>query len=112
MMKRIVVFTGIFFFVLLSITFAAEEVEHATSLPLITIIPFIVMLLCIAIIPLIKEHWWENNWNKLIISCILGIPMGIYILFHDYIELLETMEEYLSFIIYVGSLLTLRFDFP
>ena len=104
MVRKIIVMGVVLLFILVSPSFAEEEAHHAVSLPLITIVPFIVMLLCIALIPLIKEHWWEDNWHKLIISCILGIPMGIYILFHDYIELLETMEEYLSFIIYVGSL--------
>ena len=37
-------------------------------------IPFAIMLLTIAIGPLVAEHWWEKNTNKLIISFILGVP--------------------------------------
>ncbi|MFC1562440.1 sodium:proton antiporter [candidate division KSB1 bacterium] len=102
--KRIAIFTIILFLAFFSYTAASETAHHPQSLPLITVIPFVIMLLCIAVIPLVKEHWWEDNWNKLKISCILGIPMGIYILFISPHELLEIMEEYISFIIYVGSL--------
>jgi len=104
MIKKVIILTISLILMSLPYTYAATETQHTESLPLITVIPFILMLLSIAIVPLIKEHWWESNWNKLIISLVLGIPMGIYILFHDYLELIETMEEYISFIIYVGSL--------
>lgn len=75
--------------------------------PVVSVTPFILMLTSIAVIPLVRGHWWENNWNKLIISGILGIPMGIYIFFNDFHELLEVLEEYVAFIVYVGSLFTI-----
>ncbi len=103
MNKRIAILAIILLLVHFSVTAAGEETHH-DSLPLISVIPFIIMLLCIAVIPLVKEHWWENNWNKLKISCILGIPIGIYIFFVNSHELLKVMEEYISFIIYVGAL--------
>lgn len=48
-----------------------------TSIPLWTLIPFVLMLLSIAVFPLVKktEHFWENNRNKLIVSIILSIPV-------------------------------------
>ena len=104
MIKKVIILTISLILMSFPYTYAATETQHTESLPLITVIPFILMLLSIAIVPLIKEHWWESNWNKLIISLVLGIPPGIYILFHDYLELIGTMEEYISFIIYVGSL--------
>ena len=36
-----------------------------TGIPLWASIPFVIMLLMIAIGPLVMEHWWENNKNKL-----------------------------------------------
>ena len=33
-----------------------------------SLIPFGLMLLMIAIGPLVAEHWWEKNTNKLIVS--------------------------------------------
>lgn len=38
------------------------------------LIPFVVMLLTIAIAPLAVEHWWEENRNKLIFTLLLSIP--------------------------------------
>jgi len=44
------------------------------------LIPFAVMLLSIAVLPLIPKvgEWWEENVHKLIISCILGLPVIIW----------------------------------
>lgn len=52
---------------------------NANSIPLWTLIPFILMLLSIAVFPLVKatEHLWENNKNKLIVSILLSIPVII-----------------------------------
>lgn len=51
----------------------------ANSIPLWTLIPFVLMLLSIAVFPLVKktEHFWENNRNKLIVSIILSIPVVV-----------------------------------
>ncbi|MBR1994171.1 MAG: sodium:proton antiporter, partial [Alistipes sp.] len=38
------------------------------------LIPFGVMLLTIAVAPLLFEHWWEKNRNKLIFTLLLSIP--------------------------------------
>ncbi len=47
------------------------------SVSLWTLIPFVLMLLSIAVFPLVKktEHFWENNRNKLIVSIVLSIPV-------------------------------------
>ncbi|MDO4758069.1 MAG: sodium:proton antiporter [Rikenellaceae bacterium] len=41
------------------------------------LLPFVVMLLTIAIAPLVAEHWWENNRNKLIFTLIVSVPTAI-----------------------------------
>lgn len=41
------------------------------------LIPFVVMLLTIAVAPLVAEHWWEKNRNKLIFTLIVSIPAAI-----------------------------------
>ena len=41
------------------------------------LIPFVVMLLTIAVAPLVAEHWWESNRNKLIFTLALSIPTAI-----------------------------------
>ncbi|GIX42508.1 MAG: sodium:proton antiporter [Leptospiraceae bacterium] len=45
-----------------------------------SVIPFILILLCIAILPLVAEHWWHSNKNKFIVSMVLGIPIAIYLI--------------------------------
>jgi len=68
---------------------------------------FALMLLSIAIIPLTPlEHWWHKNTNKLL----LGLALAAYPLFHLLVVapnphlLLETMHEYFSFIVLLGTL--------
>jgi len=43
--------------------------------------PFAALLLCIAVLPLIKatEHWWHHNRNKLIVALLLAVvTLGYY----------------------------------
>ncbi len=69
-------------------------------------IPFILMLLSIAILPLTCHKWWESNFNKLKISLLFGIPTLFYLLIYHHIhKLLDVMIfEYIPFIILLGSL--------
>jgi len=71
------------------------------------VIPFILMLLCIAVLPLTFEHWWESNLHKLIIAVILGAPMAIYFAVTgtaNQHHLIHTTYEYLAFMCLLGSL--------
>ena len=43
------------------------------------LIPFAVMLLMIAVAPLVAEHWWEENRNKLIFTLGLSIPTALFL---------------------------------
>ena len=74
-----------------------------------TMIPFIVMLLMIAVAPLVVGEWWEKNLNKLIVSLILGIPVAIYMIVaggEDGTHAIEhqMIYDYLPFIILLLSL--------
>ena len=84
--------------------FAQEEGHGEKNISIFYSIPFVLMLASIAIVPLKWEHWWESNWNKLKIALVLGIPMGIFFVFFDFHTFQHTLEEYVAFIIYVGSL--------
>jgi len=77
-------------------------------LPVWTLIPFILMLLTIALAPLIANHWWEHNRNKLLVSLVLGIPTAIYLMFNGLISNLEhqLLYDYVPFIILLGALFT------
>ncbi|MGK9475788.1 sodium:proton antiporter [Melioribacter sp. OK-6-Me] len=82
---------------------------HEVTIPLISIIPFVLMLLSIAIFPLFWEHFWEKNRNKLIVAIILSIPAVIYLLSAGFShELFEIMVfDYIPFIILLGALFTI-----
>ena len=73
-------------------------------LPIWSVVPFICMLLAIAILPLTHSHWWESNKHKAYVSTILGFPVVIYFLIRDYHQLIHTAHEYFSFIILLAAL--------
>ncbi len=83
--------------------------EFAVSVPLFTVIPFLLMLLSIAVFPLRWNHFWEKNRNKLIVAVVLSFPIIIYLLSAGLEEkLFETMVfDYVPFIILLGSLFTI-----
>ncbi len=83
--------------------------NQSISIPLISLLPFILMLASIAVFPLFWNHFWEKNKNKLIIAIILSVPIIIYMLASSLgHELFETMVfDYIPFIILLGSLFTI-----
>ena len=44
-----------------------------TNVELWMVIPFAIMLLTIAIAPLVAEHFWEKNRNKLIYTAVISV---------------------------------------
>ncbi len=85
---------------------------HATPLgerlPLWSIIPFIGILLSIALWPMFASHWWEHNLGKVSAFWALlfavpfviayGIQEGLYAILHIYVL------DYLPFVILLASL--------
>lgn len=69
-----------------------------------TTIPFILLLLSIAILPLAAPHFWEKNRNKAIVSLVLSVPTLILLGYHEPLEILHTLKEYFAFICLLGSL--------
>lgn len=68
------------------------------------ILPFVLLLLSIAIIPFINRHWWERYYPHVSIG--LGALSVVYYLFflQNSTRMMYTGIEYLSFIILIGSL--------
>src|SRR3954469_22336192 len=60
-------------------TFAGETIAHAVP-HLLWSIPFVLLLLAIAVFPLvpIAHHWWERNWFKLLTGVVLGSAIVAY----------------------------------
>ena len=71
------------------------------------LIPFVVMLLCIAILPLTRlEEWWEHNLHKLYVSLILGVPVAIWLIANGMSHELEhqMIYDYVPFILLLMAL--------
>jgi Na+/H+ antiporter NhaD/arsenite permease-like protein len=87
---------------------AAEGHRLGTELGLWTLLPFIGMLLSIAVLPLLAHHWWENNRNRGIVAAIFGLPIGIYLVVAFGAaggeELIHKAKEYISFIVLLLAL--------
>ena len=79
-----------------------EQLVHSAW----SMIPFGLMLLMIAVGPLVVEHWWESNRNKLIVSMILGIPVAICLIMGGMVHELEhqLFFDYVPFIILLLAL--------
>lgn len=81
---------------------------YMRTIPSWMLIPFVVMLLCIAVLPLIPKvgEWWEENKNKLIVSLALGIPVGIWLcingLSHELMH--QMIYDYVPFILLLTAL--------
>jgi Na+/H+ antiporter NhaD/arsenite permease-like protein len=66
---------------------------------------FIALLLAIAVFPLAFGHFWESNRNKAIVAGVLSAP--VLLLFRhygDFHPIIHSLEEFISFIVLLGSL--------
>jgi Na+/H+ antiporter NhaD/arsenite permease-like protein len=92
------------FFLLVSVITPAAASEGLVPVNPLMILPFVCLLLAIAVAPFINKHWWEKNYP--LVSVGLGLVTVAYYLFglENPTRLLHTAEEYLSFIALIGSL--------
>jgi len=72
--------------------------------PIYSVVPFVLMLLAIALAPLWMPRWWESNGNKLLVSALLGLPILAVYLGRRPAALGAVAEEYVSFIILLAGL--------
>jgi Na+/H+ antiporter NhaD/arsenite permease-like protein len=80
-------------------------VDHpASTVPLISVLPFALLLLCIAALPLTSPHFWESNRNKALVVFGLAAPVAGWLAMHDPHALIHSGIEYVSFICLLGSL--------
>ncbi len=77
------------------------------TFPLWTMIPFVGLLLSIAIVPLVASHWWHDNRNKAKLSALFGIPSILIAFGYDRHALGHTALEYMAFVCLLGSLFTI-----
>ena len=69
--------------------------------PLWSLLPFVAMLACIAVLPLIPatSHWWERNSSQLTVALILAVPTTLWMFWKaGSAPLIDTGIEYFQFI--------------
>jgi Na+/H+ antiporter NhaD/arsenite permease-like protein len=78
------------------------------QLPLISALPFVALLVTIALAPLLAPHWWRSHRNKALVVTFVSLPvlwqLGTGLGDPGRAALAEKIHEYLSFIIVIGAL--------
>ena len=73
--------------------------------------PFVGLLLCIALLPLVAGEWFEKNRNKALVAALFGVPVIVYLAVGFGAEGREsighTLHEYISFILLLAALFTI-----
>src|SRR6267378_446016 len=79
---------------------------HHTQLPLLTVLPFVAVLLVIALAPLVLPRWWHHNTNKALVAFLISIPVLVYLGRTEIGRqlLFEKAHEYIGFIVVIGAL--------
>jgi len=82
--------------------------ELGRELPLWTVLPFALLLGCIALLPLVARHWWESNANKGLVAGVLSVPVVVLLFLlpggAGFEELAHKLHEYVAFILLLGAL--------
>ncbi len=76
----------------------------SASFPSWSIVPFVALLLCIALLPLLSEKWWNRNRNKALVGLVFGLPVAAYTAWAEPAALGHTALEYFAFLALLGSL--------
>ncbi len=69
-----------------------------------TTLPFIGLLLSIAILPLAAHKFWHHLKNQALVAALFSLPVIYLCLVHNPHLLLTGLEHYLSFVILLGAL--------
>lgn len=87
---------------------ATHDGKHASlDWPLYAVIPFVLLLLFIALMPLINHRWWDSHRHKLYVVIFMSTPIAIMLAFEGeagWQRLVHALQEYGSFICLIGSL--------
>ncbi len=74
------------------------------TLSLWTVVPFLGLLLSIAVLPLKAPHFWEDHKNKGLVAFLWALPTAAYFLFNAPQELVHSMKDYASFLLLLTAL--------
>ncbi len=78
--------------------------ELGQTLPLWAVIPFVGLLLSIALLPLRAPHFWESHKNKGLVAFLWSLPVAAYFLLNAPHELLLSLKDYASFLLLLAAL--------
>ncbi len=76
----------------------------ALCFPMWSVLPFILMLLSIAVVPMLFPDWWDKNRNKTLLSIALSIPVLVVLLPCQPALLGRSLLDYFSFLTLLGAL--------
>ena len=75
------------------------------------VIPFALMLVAVAVLPLAAGRWYAHNRNKAIVAAVLGAPTVLYLLFRfghpALVAAGQTGKDYVSFMVLLLALFTI-----
>ena len=80
----------------------AEILGHA--LPLWSVVPFVGLLLSIALLPLRAPRFWDKPRSQALVAALWSAPVAGYLLRRAPLELLRSAKDYASFIILLAAL--------
>jgi Na+/H+ antiporter NhaD/arsenite permease-like protein len=88
-------------------TFAFADQGNQLHVHPLSVIPFAVLLLAIALLPLVAGHFWHSNLRKLLVAGVISLPVLGYLWFLGPLgvhRLADSLLEYVQFIALLASL--------
>src|SRR5438094_2168385 len=78
--------------------------SSALCLPLWSLIPFVLMLVCIAVLPMAVPEFWESNREQTFVSVAVSVPVIVVVLSCDPRLMWHSILDYFSFLTLLASL--------
>ncbi|MGA2531890.1 MAG: sodium:proton antiporter [Candidatus Aminicenantales bacterium] len=77
------------------------------ALPLWAVVPFVGLLLSIAVLPLRASRFWRRNRNKALVAAFWSAPAAGLLLLRAPREFVHSVRDYTSFVVLIGALFTI-----
>jgi Na+/H+ antiporter NhaD/arsenite permease-like protein len=77
------------------------------DVPFLSVVPFVALLLAIAVLPLTAPHFWHSNLNRALVALALALPIVGFLVGRGQpgrLALAHALVEYGEFILLLGSL--------
>jgi Na+/H+ antiporter NhaD/arsenite permease-like protein len=68
------------------------------------VLPFALLLLGLALLPLAAARFWESNLRKLLVAAVLGLPVAQLYAANHPAALVRAFDDYVSFIVLLATL--------